>query len=135
MPLQPVVISYAGPNLLATPLLNKGTAFSKAERQQFNLTGLIPPRFESNEQQAERAYQQYSSFIEPINKHIYLRTIQDTNETLFYYLLEHHLQEMMPIIYTPTVGDACERFSQIYRRARGLFIAYPDREHIDEILL
>ena len=132
---RPIYISYAGPVLLATSLLNKGTAFSESERQQFNLQGLIPQRFETLEQQAERAYQQYSSFIEPINKHIYLRTIQDNNETLFYYLLEHHLQEMMPIIYTPTVGDACERFSQIYRRARGLFISYPDRYQIDEILL
>ncbi|ODN65822.1 NAD-dependent malic enzyme [Methylophaga muralis] len=135
MSLRPIYIPYAGPVLLATSLLNKGTAFSESERQQFNLKGLIPQRFETIEQQAERAYQQYSSFIEPINKHIYLRTIQDNNETLFYYLLEHHLQEMMPIIYTPTVGDACERFSQIYRRARGLFISYPDRHHIDEILL
>lgn len=132
---EPVFISSAGHSLLATPLLNKGTAFSQDERQQFQLTGLIPARYESIEQQAERAYQQFSSFVAPINKHIYLRTIQDTNETLFYYLLEQHLQEMMPIIYTPTVGDACERFSQIYRRARGLFIAYPDRDHIDEILL
>ena len=132
---EPVFISATGHSLLTTPLLNKGTAFSKGERQQFQLIGLIPPRFESIEQQAERAYQQFSSFVAAINKHIYLRTIQDTNEILFYYLLEHHLQEMMPIIYTPTVGDACERFSQIYRRARGLFIAYPDREHIDEILL
>lgn len=132
---EPVFISSAGHSLLATPLLNKGTAFSQDERQQFQLVGLIPARYESIAQQAERAYQQFSSFVAPINKHIYLRTIQDTNETLFYYLLEHHLQEMMPIIYTPTVGDACERFSQIYRRARGLFIAYPDREHIDEILL
>lgn len=135
MPLEPTYIPYAGPTLLATSLLNKGTAFSETERQQFNLTGLIPQRFETIQQQAERAYQQYSSFIEPINKHIYLRTIQDNNETLFYYLLEQHLQEIMPIIYTPTVGDACERFSQIYRRARGLFISYPDRHHINEILL
>lgn len=132
---KPVYIPYAGPVLLATSLLNKGTAFSEDERRQFNLTGLIPQRFETIEQQAERAYQQYCSFVEPINKHIYLRTIQDNNETLFYFLLERHLQEMMPIIYTPTVGDACERFSQIYRRARGLFISYPDRHHIDEILL
>lgn len=93
MSLRPIYIPYAGPVLLATSLLNKGTAFSESERQQFNLKGLIPQRFETIEQQAERAYQQYSSFIEPINKHIYLRTIQDNNETLFYYLLEHHLQE------------------------------------------
>lgn len=130
----PVYISYAGPALMGTSLLNKGTAFTEEERHDFNLRGLVPHHFESIEEQAERAYLQYSSFDEPINKHIYLRTIQDTNETLFYYLVEQHLQEMMPIIYTPTVGEACERFSQIYRRARGLFIAYLDRFRIDEIL-
>lgn len=130
----PIYIPYAGPTLLAVSLLNKGTAFSEQERHDFNLKGLIPHQFETIEQQAERAYLQYCSFDEPINKHIYLRAIQDTNETLFYYLLEQHLAEMMPIIYTPTVGEACERFSQIYRRARGLFIAYPERHNIDEIL-
>lgn len=130
----PIYIPYAGPTLMAVSLLNKGTAFSEQERHDFNLKGLIPHRFETIEQQAERAYLQYCSFDEPINKHIYLRTIQDTNETLFYYLLEQYLAEMMPIIYTPTVGEACERFSQIYRRARGLFIAYPERHNIDEIL-
>lgn len=130
----PIYIPFTGPTLTSVPILNKGTAFSEQERHDFNLIGLIPHRFETIEEQAERAYLQYCSFDEPINKHIYLRTIQDTNETLFYYLLQQHLAEMMPIIYTPTVGEACERFSQIYRRARGLFIAYPERHHIDEIL-
>lgn len=131
---EPVYIPHAGTALLGTSLLNKGTAFSEQERRDFNLTGLIPHHFESIEEQAERAYLQYASFDSAINKHIYLRMVQDTNETLFYYLLEQHLQEMMPVIYTPTVGEACEKFSQIYRRARGLFIAYPDRHRIDEIL-
>ncbi|MCX4192085.1 NAD-dependent malic enzyme [Methylophaga sp. OBS1] len=131
---EPVYIPHAGTALLGTSLLNKGTAFSEQERRDFNLTGLIPHHFESIEEQAERAYLQYASFDSAINKHIYLRMVQDTNETLFYYLLEQHLQEMMPVIYTPTVGEACEKFSQIYRRARGLFIAYPDRYRIDEIL-
>ncbi|EEF79297.1 NAD-dependent malic enzyme [Methylophaga thiooxydans] len=130
----PIYIPFTGPTLTSVPILNKGTAFSEQERHDFNLIGLIPHRFETIEEQAERAYLQYCSFDEPINKHIYLRTIQDTNETLFYYLLQQYLAEMMPIIYTPTVGEACERFSQIYRRARGLFIAYPERHHIDEIL-
>lgn len=133
-PSRPVYIPYAGPSLMSVSLLNKGTAFSEQERRDFNLTGLIPHHFETIEEQAERAYLQYCSFDTALNKHIYLRMVQDTNETLFYYLLEQHLEEMMPIIYTPTVGEACERFSQIYRRARGLFIAYPDRHRIDEIL-
>lgn len=130
----PIYIPYAGPQLLATSLLNKGTAFSADERREFNLTGLVPARFETIEQQAERAYLQYQSFAEPIQRHIYLRMVQDTNETLFYYLVNQYLEQMMPVIYTPTVGDACERFSEIYRRARGLFISYPDRHDLDEIL-
>ena len=131
---RPLYIPYAGPSLLETPLLNKGSAFSKEERAAFNLTGLLPPRYESIEEQAERAYMQYKSFETPLNKHIYLRAIQDNNETLFYRLLTDHLEEMMPIIYTPTVGDACEKFSDIYRSSRGLFISYSERDQLDDIL-
>lgn len=130
----PLYIHYAGPALLETPLLNKGSAFTREERAAFNLTGLLPPRYESIEEQAARAYMQYSSFEEPINKHIYLRVVQDNNETLFHRLLQNHLEEMLPIIYTPTVGDACERFSDIYRSARGLFISYSDRDQLDDVL-
>jgi malate dehydrogenase (oxaloacetate-decarboxylating) len=133
-PLRSINISSSGPTLLNMSLLNKGCAFDDQERKDFNLMGLLPRRFETIEQQVARAYQQYSSFGEPINKHIFLRATQDSNETLYYRLIQDHLEEMMPIIYTPTVGDACERFSEIYRRARGLFIAYPDREHLDEML-
>lgn len=129
-----VSIPFSGPTLLSMSLLNKGCVFSDEERKAFNLTGLLPRRHETLEQQVERAYVQYSSFDEPINKHIYLRATQDSNETLFYRLVQEHLEEMMPIIYTPVVGEACERFSEIYRRTRGLFIAYPDRHHIDEML-
>ncbi len=80
----PLYIPQAGPVLVETPLLNKGTAFSKEERNLFNLTGLIPPTYETIEEQVKRAYVQFSSFVENINKHIYLRAIQDTNETLFF---------------------------------------------------
>ncbi|GAB2677408.1 NAD-dependent malic enzyme [Aliiglaciecola aliphaticivorans] len=127
-------IPHSGPSLLETPLLNKGSAFTAKERENFNLTGLLPPRYESIEEQVERAYMQYSSFSSPINKHIYLRAIQDNNETLFYRLVQSHIDEMMPIIYTPTVGDACEQFSDIYRSSRGLFISYSERTQIDDIL-
>ncbi len=130
----PLYIPYAGHSLLESPLLNKGSAFSSQERSSFNLTGLLPPRFESIEEQVERAYMQYSSFRTGLNKHIYLRNIQDKNETLFHALVQAHLAEMMPIIYTPTVGDACERFSDIYRSNRGLFISYDERHQIDDIL-
>ncbi len=127
-------IPYSGPTLLETPLLNKGSAFTQIERENFNLAGLLPPRFETIEEQVERCYQQYSSFRDNLNKHIYLRAIQDNNETLYYRLVRDHIDEMMPIIYTPTVGDACEQFSDIYRSSRGLFISYADRHNIDDIL-
>ena len=130
----PLYIPYSGPSLLETPLLNKGSAFSAEERANFNLTGLLPPRYATIEEQVERAYMQYSSFQNDLNKHIYLRAIHDNNETLFFKLVQAHLTEMMPIIYTPTVGDACEQFSDIYRSSRGLFISYEDRHHMDDIL-
>lgn len=131
---RPLYIPYAGPTLLETPLLNKGSAFDRQERINFNLTGLLPPRFETIEEQVDRAYRQYCSFHNDINKHIYLRAIHDTNETLFFKLIQRHLVEMLPIIYTPTVGDACEQFSDIYRSSRGLFISFEDRYQIDDIL-
>lgn len=131
---RPLYISFAGPVLLETPLLNKGSAFSERERQQFNLEGLLPHSIESIEEQADRAYEQLSAYDTAIDKHVYLRNIQDTNETLFYKLITNHLEEVMPIIYTPTVGAACQQFSHIYRRKRGLFISYPDIERIDDML-
>jgi malate dehydrogenase (oxaloacetate-decarboxylating) len=131
---QPLYIRHSGPALLETPLLNKGSAFSREERIDFNLTGLLPPRYETIYEQLDRAYRQYSTYHEAINKHIYLRGIQDNNETLFYALVSQYLEEMMPIIYTPTVGDACEQFSDIYRSSRGLFLAWEEREQIDDIL-
>lgn len=131
---KPLYIAYAGPTLLETPLLNKGGAFNEQERRTFNLLGLLPPRYETIEGQVERAYKQYRSFDEPINKHIYLRAVQDTNETLFYRLISEHLVEMLPIIYTPTVGDACEHFSDIYRSARGIFVSYEEREYMSDIM-
>ncbi|WP_374668487.1 NAD-dependent malic enzyme [Acinetobacter sp.] len=131
---RPLYIPYAGNALLELPLLNKGSAFTADERKNFNLHGLIPHVAETIEEQSQRSYQQYCAFNDAINKHIYLRNIQDTNETLFYHLIENHLTEMMPIIYTPTVGEACQRFSDIYRRHRGIFISYPDRDQIDDIL-
>jgi malate dehydrogenase (oxaloacetate-decarboxylating) len=127
-------IPHAGPSLLETPLLNKGSAFTEKERKNFNLLGLLPPRYETIEEQVSRAYKQYKGFENPLNKHIYLRSIQDNNETLFYRLLQAHIEEMMPIIYTPTVGDACEGFSDIYRSSRGLFISYEERHLMDDIL-
>ncbi len=127
-------ISYAGPSLLEMPLLNKGSAFTPQERIDFNLIGLLPQTVETIEEQLTRVYDQYQQCASDLDKHIYLRSIQDNNETLFFRLLDSHLEEMLPIIYTPTVGQACQEFSKIYRTHRGLFVSYPDRDRIDDIL-
>ncbi|WP_327719795.1 NAD-dependent malic enzyme [Streptomyces sp. NBC_00490] len=126
--------SARGAALLADPLLNKGTAFSPQERAELGLDGLLPPATESLEEQADRAHKAFLAYDKPLNRHIYLRQLQDTNEVLFYDLLTRHLEEMLPVVYTPTVGEACRRFSQIYRRPRGLFLSYEDRHRFREIL-
>ncbi|MBV7315980.1 NAD-dependent malic enzyme [Shewanella sp. NIFS-20-20] len=131
---RPLYLPFAGPAILEAPLINKGSAFTEEERIFFNLEGLVPHAIETIEEQASRAYDQFKSFSNDLDKHIYLRNIQDTNETLFHRLIQNHISEMMPIIYTPTVGQACERFSKDYRRNRGLFISYPNKERIDDIL-
>jgi malate dehydrogenase (oxaloacetate-decarboxylating) len=131
---RPLYIPYAGPTLLELPLLNKGSAFTQEERLSFNLIGLLPQNVETIEEQAERAYRQYQLCQSDLDRHITLRSIQDDNETLFFRLLEDHLEEMLPIIYTPTVGEACEEFSNIYRNHRGLFISYPDRDCMEDML-
>ncbi|MEU0026829.1 NAD-dependent malic enzyme [Streptomyces sp. NPDC006335] len=123
-----------GAALLADPLLNKGTAFSSDERVELGLDGLLPPATETLEEQADRAYEAFLGYDKPLNRHIYLRQLQDTNEVLFYGLLTRHLEEMLPVVYTPTVGEACQRFSEIYRRPRGLFLTYEDRHRFREIL-
>lgn len=131
---RPLYISYAGPSLLEMPLLNKGSAFTPQERIEFNLIGLLPQNVETIEEQVARVFNQYNQCVSDLDKHIYLRSIQDNNETLFFRLLDSHLDEMLPIIYTPTVGQACQEFSKIYRTHRGLFISYPERDRIDDIL-
>ncbi|ATJ84220.1 NAD-dependent malic enzyme [Halomonas beimenensis] len=131
---RPLYVPYAGPPLLEMPLLNKGSAFTHEERREFNLIGLLPQNVETIEEQAERAYRQYRQCQNDLDRHIYLRAIQDDNETLYFRLVSEHLEEMLPIIYTPTVGQACEEFSNIYRNHRGLFISYPDRDYMDDIL-
>src|SRR5215470_13821174 len=114
-----------GMELLDTPLLNKGTAFSDEERTAFGLHGLLPPYIETLEEQAARAYEAFQRKTDDLERHIYLRALQDTNEVLFYRLLLDHIEEMTPIVYTPVVAVACQQFSHIYRRPRGLFISYP----------
>ncbi|MBJ3816146.1 NAD-dependent malic enzyme [Shimwellia pseudoproteus] len=130
----PLYTPYTGAVLLETPLLNKGLAFTREERIALNLDGLLPENVETIEEQTERAWDQFSQCKQDIARHIYLRNIQDTNETLFYNLVRSHIKETLPIIYTPIVGEACEHFSDIYRRSRGLFISWPNRHRIEEML-
>jgi malate dehydrogenase (oxaloacetate-decarboxylating) len=123
-----------GMDLLDTPLLNKGTAFTEEERTQFGLHGLLPPCVETLEEQVMRAYEAYERKEDDLERHIYLRALQDNNEVLFYRLLLDHIEEMTPIVYTPTVALACQQFSHIYRRPRGMFISYPQRDCIVSLL-
>jgi len=123
-----------GMDILDTPLLNKGTAFSYEERTLLGLHALLPPQVETLDQQVVRAYEAYARKTDDLERHIYLRALQDNNEVLFYRLLLDHLEEMTPVVYTPVVAAGCQEFSHIYRRPRGLFISYPLRESIVELL-
>lgn len=129
-----VEVAIRGQTLLEQPLLNQGTAFTEQERHDFGLLGLLPPDVETIEQQADRCYEAFRNEPSDLEKHVFLRNLQDENEILFYRLIAEHIAEMQPIIYTPVVGEACQKFSHIYRRPRGLFIEYPQREHIKETL-
>ena len=115
-------------------LTTKGTAFTRDERRKYGLLGLLPPAEKSLDQQAEHCWNEFSTRRDDLDKHIYLRALQDRNETLFYRVLRDHIPETMPIVYTPTVGVACQRFSEIYRRPRGLFVSYPDRDRLAEVI-
>jgi malate dehydrogenase (oxaloacetate-decarboxylating) len=129
-----IVIQQSGKDLMSDPILNKGTAFSEEERTEFNLHGLLPPIIETLEQQCVRAYEAYKRKDDHLERHIFLRALQDTNETLFYALLYRHIVEMAPIIYTPVVAQSSINFSHIYRRPRGLFLSYPLADKMDEII-
>jgi malate dehydrogenase (oxaloacetate-decarboxylating) len=123
-----------GQAALFDALTTKGTAFSEAERRSYGLLGLLPTAVKTLDEQAKHCWHEFSTRHDDLDKHIYLRALQDRNETLFYRVLHDHIPEALPIVYTPTVGEACQRFSEIYRRPRGLFVSYPERDHIDEVL-
>jgi malate dehydrogenase (oxaloacetate-decarboxylating) len=123
-----------GVHILNHPALNKSTAFTEDERTALGLHGLVPPRVESLAEQTRRAYAAYQRKTEDLERHIYLRALQDTNDVLFYRLLLDHIEEMTPIVYTPVVAQACQEFSHIYRRPRGLFVSYPLRDSIPALL-
>ncbi|NNE45031.1 MAG: NAD-dependent malic enzyme [Rhodothermales bacterium] len=123
-----------GVKLLHDPVRNKGTAFTEAERIALNLRGLLPPRVHTQEQQVRRVMEQLAAKSSDLSRYIYLVSLQDRNETLFYRVITNHLRELMPIVYTPTVGLACEKFGHIFRRPRGIYISGNDRGHMDAIL-
>jgi malate dehydrogenase (oxaloacetate-decarboxylating) len=123
-----------GMGMLESAQLNKGTAFNTEEREKFSLKGLLPPAVETIEEQLQRAYRQYSINTDNLQKNIFLNNLYNINETLFFRLISEHIKEMMPIIYTPTAGLAIQQYSNEFRKPRGIYIAYPDRDHIDEIL-
>jgi malate dehydrogenase (oxaloacetate-decarboxylating) len=129
-----LAVSRRGAILKDDPLLNKGTCFTPAERDALGLRGIIPPAVSTPAEQADRAYENFLRAGDDVGKYLFLAALQDRNETLFYRLVVDHLDEMVPIIYTPTVGAVCERYSHIYRRPRGVYVSTQDRGHIVDIL-
>ena len=123
-----------GKALLMDPFTNKGTAFTGRERDELDLHGLLPPAICTIEQQLERVYENFQAKPTPLEKFIFLASLHDRNETLFFRLVHERIDEMMPIVYTPVVGEACQRHSHIYRRGRGLYVSYDQRDHIEKIL-
>jgi len=129
-----ITIDKDGHNLANSSFLNKGVGFTEEEREKFNLVGIVPDSIETLEQQAHRAYLQISSKNTPLGKNIYLNSLYDRNETLCYYLLQNNIKELLPIAYTPTIGEAVENYSLQARKPKGLFISYENKDRIEEIL-
>lgn len=129
-----VETSLSGYELLNDPLLNKGTAFSEAERDEFDLHGLLPPHVAELDYQVQRRHDAFQCLHSDMQKYTFLRGLQDTNEILFYALLTRNIEEMMPIVYTPTVGLGCQQFSHIFRKPRGLFLSVPHKDDIRRII-
>lgn len=127
-------VSLSGFDLINNPRLNKGTAFSDRERDDFGLHGLLPLHVGSLNEQVNRRIQALANQVTAFDKYTFLRDLQDTNETLFYALMVRDIAEAMPLVYTPTVGEGCQRFSEIWRKPRGLFLSYPNKDRIDRIL-
>jgi malate dehydrogenase (oxaloacetate-decarboxylating) len=130
---RPLVTSLTGYDLVNQPALNKGTAFTDKERDLFHLHGLLPSHIGTLNEQVARRIKVLRSFETDFERYAFLRDLQDTNETLFYALLVNNLEELLPIVYTPTVGEGCQRFSEIWRKPRGLFLSYANKHRIREI--
>jgi malate dehydrogenase (oxaloacetate-decarboxylating) len=129
-----VTTALSGYQLLTDPLLNKGTAFTEAERDVFGLHGLLPPHIGSLDEQVARRLKALRAFESDFERYAFLRELQDTNATLFYALLARNIEELLPLVYTPTVGEGCQRFSEIWRKPRGVFLSYPNKHRIRETL-
>jgi malate dehydrogenase (oxaloacetate-decarboxylating) len=127
-----VTIGLRGREILERPLLNRGTAFTEEERKSLGLVGLLPPAVLTLKEQAKRAYAQYQEQQTDLHKNIYLTSLQDRNEVLFYKLLSEHLREMLPVVYDPTVGQAIKLYSHEYRRPRGVYLSVDRPEDIEE---
>ncbi len=132
----PAVIetSLTGYDLINQPMLNKGTAFTDDERDAFGLHGLLPPHIGDLEAQIKRRLRALDGLPDGFEQYAFLRELQDSNETLFYAMLSGNIEKMLPLVYTPTVGEGCQRFSEIWRKPRGLFLSYPHRDRIAGIL-
>jgi len=129
-----ITAGLSGYRLLADPRFNKGTAFSEQERDAFALHGLLPPRVATMSEQVSRRLAAFREFATDLERYAFLRDLQDTNETLFYALLAQNLQELLPIVYTPTVGAGCRSFSRLFRKPRGLFLSLPRKGTLKQIL-
>ncbi len=129
-----MAVSVKGKDILMEPFTNKGTAFSVRERHELDLMGLLPPAVCTIEQQLERVYENFLAKPTNLEKFIYLASLHDRNETLFFRLVHERIDEMLPIVYTPVVGEACQKFSHIYRRGRGLYVSYEQRDEIESVL-
>jgi malic enzyme len=129
-----LAVTRRGARLIEDPILNKGTCFTFAERDALGLRGLLPPAVSHPEDQETRSYENYLASGDDVARYLFLASLQDRNETLFYRLLLDHLEEMVPIVYTPTVGKVCERYSHLYRRPRGVYISTRDLGSMIEVL-
>ncbi len=129
-----LAVHHTGRPVLLNPFTNKGTAFTARERKSLGIAGLVPPAIFGIEEQLDRAYENYEAKTTNLERFIFLASLQDRNETLFFRLVYEYIDEMMPIVYTPVVGEACQNFSLIWRRARGLWISYDQRDEIESVL-
>jgi len=127
-------LSLTGYDLLNSPRWNKGTAFSDRERDIFSLHGLLPPHIGTLEEQIDRRMRALNDLGTSFQKYSFLRDLEDTNETLFYALIVRNIEQLLPLVYTPTVGEGCQRFSEIWRKPRGLFLSYPNKDRVAQIL-